>query len=121
MQSSPPRAKRRRREVKDDEDAPSAASDADADRVLSALPAHEVVRTSVLSRHWRDVWRSAPVVRAPPGGVLDLDAADLPRVPPRHRQRAAHQPRAPARRATQRPRAPPPPPLLPRTDAAGTT
>ncbi|BAT13086.1 Os11g0201441, partial [Oryza sativa Japonica Group] len=32
-------------------------------RVLSALPAHEVVRTSVLSRRWRDVWRSAPVVR----------------------------------------------------------
>uniref|UniRef100_A0A0E0MDL2 F-box domain-containing protein n=1 Tax=Oryza punctata TaxID=4537 RepID=A0A0E0MDL2_ORYPU len=78
MQSSPPPAKRRRREIKDD-DARSAASDADADRisalpddvlhrVLSPLPAHEVVRTCVLSRRWRDVWRSAPAVRVTAAG-----------------------------------------------------
>ncbi|KAF7011027.1 hypothetical protein CFC21_025382 [Triticum aestivum] len=31
--------------------------------VLRLLPAHEVVRTCLLARHWRGVWRSVPTLR----------------------------------------------------------
>lgn len=32
-------------------------------RVLSLLPAHEAVRTCVLSRRWREVWKSTRILR----------------------------------------------------------
>ncbi|GJN06887.1 hypothetical protein PR202_ga24660 [Eleusine coracana subsp. coracana] len=32
-------------------------------RVISFLPAHEAVRTCVLSRRWREVWKSTCILR----------------------------------------------------------
>jgi hypothetical protein len=45
------------------EDFISALPDAILQVVLSLLPSDETMRTSVLSRRWRDLWKSTPALR----------------------------------------------------------
>ncbi|CAM0874790.1 unnamed protein product [Alopecurus aequalis] len=52
----------------DGEDHISALPDAILQVVLSILPSDDTVRTCVLSRHWRNLWKSTPALRITRGG-----------------------------------------------------
>ncbi|TVU46279.1 hypothetical protein EJB05_05805, partial [Eragrostis curvula] len=41
------------------------------EHVLSFLPAHEAVRSSLLSRSWRDLWKQSPALRITEWGTID--------------------------------------------------
>ncbi|WVZ53673.1 hypothetical protein U9M48_004578 [Paspalum notatum var. saurae] len=48
----------------------SALPDGVREHVLSFLPAHEAVRTTVLARSWRDLWRRSPALRITGWGTV---------------------------------------------------
>uniref|UniRef100_A0A0D3HJA5 F-box domain-containing protein n=1 Tax=Oryza barthii TaxID=65489 RepID=A0A0D3HJA5_9ORYZ len=74
----PPTKKAKKAAAAGGGDLTGALPDAMLHRILSLLPAQEAVRTCVLARRWRHLWRSAPglrVVRAagrPPATVEEL-------------------------------------------------
>ncbi|KAJ1284620.1 hypothetical protein BS78_03G218800 [Paspalum vaginatum] len=53
-----------------DDDRVSALPDGVREHLLSFLPAHEAVRTTVLARSWRNLWRRSPALRVTQWGSL---------------------------------------------------
>ena len=64
----PKRCKQSEEATDDGEDHISALPDRVLQVVLSILPSDETVRTCVLARRWRNLWKSTPALRITRGG-----------------------------------------------------